>query len=213
MRWGMVIDTNRCIGCYACMIACKEEHFLPPEVFFSRLLIGEEGKYPNVKKINFPVLCNHCKDAACVEVCPTEATRKREDGIVSIDYDKCVGCRSCLIACPYQQRTFLRKVLEYYPGQGLTEYEEFGRGKYQENVMLKCTFCMDRIDHGLSKGLKPGVDVEATPACVNVCPAKARVFGDLDEPDSEINVLIAEKKAEPIHPEFDTDPSVFYIKH
>ena len=107
MRWGMVIDTLRCIACYGCVFACKEENFIPAGVFFNRVLIGEEGKFPFVKKINFPILCSHCLEAACVDVCPTGATTKREDGIVFVDFDKCVGCRSCVIACPYQQRTYL----------------------------------------------------------------------------------------------------------
>ena len=211
MRWGMVIDTNRCIGCYGCMIACKEENFLPPGVFFCRVLIGEEGKYPHVRKINFPVICNHCKDAPCVEACPTGATTKRQDGIVLVDYDKCMGCRACILACPYQQRTYLGKIREYYPGQGFTPYEDFIKKRYQEKVVVKCDFCSARVDSGLKKALRPGKDIEATPACVNICPAIARVFGDMDDPDSEINILIAEKKAMQIHPEFETDPSVYEI--
>ena len=102
IRWGMVIDLQRCIGCYSCQISCKMEHFLPPNIFWNRVLIGEKGKYPSVTKIIMPTICNHCTDAACVEVCPTGATQIRDDGIVHIDYDQCVGCRSCLIACPYQ---------------------------------------------------------------------------------------------------------------
>jgi phenylacetyl-CoA:acceptor oxidoreductase subunit 1 len=212
MHWGMVIDTNRCIACYGCVIACKEENFVPAGVFFNRVLIGEEGKYPNVVKINLPVLCNHCKEAPCVEACPSGATKRREDGIVFIDYDQCVGCRTCLIACPYQQRTYVDKIHEYYPGQGFTKYEEFVKDFFPTKVTVKCTFCMDRIDEGLRRGLKPGVDNEATPACVIACPSRARVFGDLDDPNSEVSALISEKRGEQIHPEFETDPSVYYIR-
>jgi len=106
-RWGMVIDVKRCIACWGCTIACKEEHFLPPGVFFNRVLIGETGKFPSSSKLIYPILCNHCSEAACVEACPTGATYIREDGIVEVDDDKCVGCRACLVSCPYQQRTYL----------------------------------------------------------------------------------------------------------
>ena len=214
-RWGMVIDLRRCVGCYSCMVACKQEHFLPPEMFWNRLLIGETGKYPAVTKQMFPVLCNHCKEAACLKVCPTGATTRREDGIVTVDYDECVGCRYCVIACPYQQRTLYKDPkTEYFPKQGFTPYEVLGRKlyPYQPGTILKCTFCVEKIDAGIKKGLKPGIDREATPACVITCPARARYFGDLDDPESEVSRMIIEKKAAPLHPEFDTEPSVYYIK-
>lgn len=213
-RWGMVINLNKCIGCYACMIACKQEHFLPPEVFWARVLIGESGKYPTVRKLIYPVLCNHCEEAACVDVCPTGATTKQEDGIVVIDYDRCVGCRYCIMACPYQQRTFCSDAKkQYFPNQELTELEITGRKLYplQEGTVVKCNFCLERIDEGVERGLKPGTDREATPACVIACPAKARYFGNLDDPTSEVSVLISEKKAFQLHPEFGTKPSVYYI--
>ena len=171
-RWGMVIDLKRCIGCYACMVSCKQEHFLPPDVFWSRVVVGETGKYPTVAKQMYPVLCNHCEDAICVRVCPTGATSKRDDGAVVIDYDQCVGCRYCLVACPYQQRTFLSQQKEYFPGQGLTPYEVLGRMlfPYQKGTVVKCTFCSERLEAGVREGLRPGVDRDATPACVSCLP-------------------------------------------
>lgn len=212
-RFGMVIDVGKCIGCNSCVITCKQENFAPPGVFFNRILVGETGKFPKVRKEMYPVMCNHCEEAACVKVCPSGATIKRQDGIVIVDDTKCIGCRYCLIACPYQQRTFIKEIKEYYPGQGLTDYEIFGKGKYQEGVVVKCTFCVERVERGLKKGLKPGIDREATPACVNICPARARYFGDLDDPESEVAKLIVEKKASQLHPEFGTNPSVYYITH
>ncbi len=212
----MVIDLKRCVGCYACMISCKQEHFLPPLLFWNRVLIGEIGEYPSVRKLIYPVLCNHCLDAPCVEVCPTGATTKREDGIVVIDYEQCMGCRSCLMACPYQQRSYYGdEGSGYFPGQGLTPYEELGRDwrKYKKRTVLKCDFCCERIDRGLQRGLEPGVDKEATPACVLACPANARSFGDLDDPDSKVAPLIRGKKGAPLHPEFGTNPSVYYLDY
>ena len=210
-RWGMLIDTHKCVGCYSCMVSCKEENFLPPDVFWTRVLIGETGKYPRVTKHIYPVQCNHCEDPPCVPVCPTGATYIRDDGIVSMHYDKCLGCRYCLIACPYQQRTFLKEIKEYYPGQGMTEYEQFGEGRFQKGTVVKCNFCEDRIDAGIEKGMKPGVDRDATPACVISCTANAKVFGDLDDPESKVSRMIAEKKAVQLLPERGTNPRVFYV--
>jgi phenylacetyl-CoA:acceptor oxidoreductase subunit 1 len=213
-KWGLVIDLRKCIACYSCMIACKQEHFLPPGMFWSRVLIGETGAYPTVTKQMYPVGCNHCKEAACVKACPTTATTRREDGIVIIDANKCVGCRYCLIACPYQQRTFYADDnKEYFPGQGFTEYEVMGRHLYplQTGTVVKCNFCAERVDSGIKKGLKPGLDREATPACVITCAPKARYFGDLDDPNSEVSMLIKEKRAFQLHPEYGTDPSIYYV--
>lgn len=214
-RYGMVIDVKRCIGCFSCMIVCKQEHFLPPGINWNRVLLGEKGKYPQVSKQIYPVLCNHCKEAPCVEVCPTEASSQREDGIVTVDSDKCIGCRYCIIACPYQQRALNDGGQKgHFPGQGLTELEMIGKELYplQTGTVVKCNFCAERIDEGMSKGLEPGIDREATPACVNTCPSKARIFGKLDDPSSKISVLIRQRKGYQLHPELDTEPSVYYIE-
>jgi phenylacetyl-CoA:acceptor oxidoreductase 27-kDa subunit len=214
-RYGMVIDLKKCVSCYACMIACKQEHFLPPNVFWSRLLVTETGEYPRVRKVTYPILCNHCKEAVCVDVCPSGASTRRDDGIVTINPDTCVGCQYCVLACPYQQRTYHKdNKKDYFPGQGKTEMEALGQKIYplQPGTVVKCNFCKERIDEGIKKGLKPGVDREATPACVNTCMTKARHFGDLNDPESNVSVLIQERNGHPLHPEFGTDPSVFYIE-
>jgi Fe-S-cluster-containing dehydrogenase component len=212
MRWGMLINLTKCVGCYACVVKCKQEHFLPPGVMWGRVLTSETGIYPNVTKHAYPVLCNHCQEAKCVDVCPTGATQRREDGIVWVDANTCVGCRYCLVACPYQARTYYSERREYYPGQGFTEFEKLGERLYphQTGTVLKCDFCKERIDAGLERGLKPGVDREATPVCVITCPAKARYFGDLDDPNSEVSLLIRKWQAVPLHPEYGTEPSVYY---
>ena len=214
MRWGMAIELKRCVGCNECILACKAEHFLPPDIFWNRVLIGESGKYPQVTKLIYNVRCNQCADPACVKVCPTGATQQREDGIVWVDEDKCVGCRYCMVACPYQMRSMYEDGnAQYFPGQELTEHEKVGKDLYphQPGVVQKCVFCKERIDSGMALGLTPGVDREATPACVINCPTKAIHFGDLDDPNSEIDRVIKEKHGHPFHPEFDTDPSIFYI--
>ena len=214
MKWGMVIEQKRCIGCNACVLACKAEHFLPPEILWNRVLIAETGKYPTVNKLIYSIRCNHCQEPKCVEACPTGATQQREDGIVWVDENECVGCRYCMIACPYQARSFYEDGdKEYFPGQGLTEHEKIGKLLYphQVGVVQKCIFCKERIDEGLAKGLKPGIDRDATPACVISCPTTAIHFGDLDDSYSEISRLIKEKKGKPFHPEYGTEPSIYYI--
>ncbi|RJR47953.1 MAG: 4Fe-4S dicluster domain-containing protein [Desulfobacteraceae bacterium] len=206
----MAINLTKCVGCYACVIACKTEHFLPRDVSWNRVAIFEaEG----INKQIYPTLCNHCTEPPCVEVCPTGATSQQEDGIVWVDSDKCIGCRSCMMACPYQVRVFNEKPKEYFPGQGLTPYEEMREKLYplQPGTVSKCIFCRERIQEGLSKGEKPGVDREATPACVNACPAKARIFGDLDDPESAVSIAIRIGRGYQLKPDAGTDPCVYYI--
>jgi phenylacetyl-CoA:acceptor oxidoreductase subunit 1 len=214
MRWGMVINLMKCTRCHACIAACRIEHFLPMGMNWPRL-IAWETDVPGEELTTIPVRCNQCKDAPCVEVCPAEATKKREDGIVYVDNDICVGCRYCIIACPYQNRTFFSRDKDpgYFPGYERTRFEKAGRKIYPHTAGTteKCDFCMERIDAGLAKGLVPGKDREATPACVNACQARALTFGDLDDPESEVSKLIKEKNAFQLHPEYGTDPSVYYI--
>ena len=213
MRWGMLINLVKCVGCNTCVVKCQQEHFLPPDVLWGRLLISETGGYPRATKHVYPVLCNHCADPKCVDACPTQATKRRPDGIVWVDADKCVGCRYCVLACPYQARTYYSKENECYPGQGFTGFEQMGKELYphQINTAVKCNFCLERVDSGTKRGLRPGVDREATPVCVNICPAKARYFGDLDDPASEISLLIRKWRPVQLHSEFGTDPSVCYV--
>lgn len=214
MRWGMVIDLTKCVRCYACIAACRIEHFLPMGISWPRLMALETGG-ENPAVSTYSMRCNQCAEAPCVDVCPTGATQRRDDGIVWVDQDKCVGCRYCIIACPYQNRSFLSndKDKGFFPGKTKTDFEKAGKKLYdhQTGTTEKCNFCMERIDAGLAKGLKPGVDRDATPACVNTCPAQALTFGDLDDPDSEISKLIREKNGFQLHPEYGTDPSVYFI--
>ncbi len=199
MRYGLVIDLKRCIGCNACTMACKAENGTPPGIWWSKVMVKEVGKYPNTSISYTPMLCMHCADAACVNVCPTGATYRRPDGIVAVDYNKCMGCKYCEISCPYGARSSVPAITGYYPDRGLTPYEQVMYQKHQAGVVEKCTFCMHRVDQGLQ------------PACVATCPAYARFFGDLDDPNSEVSRLIAQRHGQTLKPELGTQPSVYYL--
>jgi phenylacetyl-CoA:acceptor oxidoreductase subunit 1 len=216
MKWAMVIDLARCVRCYGCVVACRIEHFLPMGTDWPRLVAFEPEKNGTPPVVStYPVRCNQCGKAPCVDVCPTGATYKRQDGIVAVDQDRCVGCRYCVVACPYQNRGFLAKSKDrgFFPGDGLTDFEKAGKRVYphQHGTTEKCNFCMERIDAGLARGLRPGTDREATPACVNTCQAGALTFGDLDDAGSTISTLIREKGGAQLHPEYGTLPSLYYV--
>jgi phenylacetyl-CoA:acceptor oxidoreductase subunit 1 len=142
-------------------------------------------------------------------VCPTTATKQRADGIVTIDYDLCIGCSYCAVACPYQAR-YKVDAAHYAYGEA-SESEALRHDKARIGVATKCTFCVDRIDAGLAKGLKPGVDPEATPACVNACSSLALAFGDGDDPQSNVSQLLAESQHFRMHEELGTAPGFFYL--
>ena len=199
MRLGMVIDLKRCMGCYGCQMSCKAEHGTPPGVFFGRLLKREEGHYPLPRRILLPVLCNHCSDAPCVEVCPTEASYYAENGIVDIDTDKCVGCRACMMACPYNTGYFHDERRHYFREAGPTPYEEARSERHPVGVVMKCNWCRERLAEGKD------------PACVANCAAKARTFGDLADPNSTVSRLIKERAGFTLHPEAGTGPNVYYL--
>ncbi|MCZ7562907.1 MAG: 4Fe-4S dicluster domain-containing protein [Burkholderiales bacterium] len=199
MRLGMVIDLKRCMACYGCQMSCKAEHGTPPGVFFARVLKREEGHYPTPRMLFLPVLCNHCSDAPCVSACPTGASHYAEHGIVDIDKDKCVGCRACMMACPYNNRYFHDERRYYFGEAGPTPYEEICSDRHPEGVVMKCNFCRHRLAEGKD------------PACVANCAAKARTIGDLDDPNSTVSRLIKERGGFTLHPEAGTGPNVYYL--
>lgn len=202
MRYGLLIDLKKCIGCNACTVACKVAHAAPPGVFLSKVLVEENGSYPHPKVTYLPTLCMHCEDAPCVAICPTAATKKREDGIVTVDPDACIGCRSCMAACPYGARTFLDEDPKpYFPGAAHTPFEEAVQARYgyRKGIVVKCDLCVDRVDEGKE------------PACVQSCITGARVFGDLDDPQSQVAQRIAMGDATQLAPERGTKPSVYYV--
>ncbi|NWG32962.1 MAG: 4Fe-4S dicluster domain-containing protein [Chloroflexi bacterium] len=204
----MVVNLDQCIGCEYCMRACTATNDVNAEEPWN-IVIPEKTSAGHTFFLSRP--CLHCQNAPCVEVCPVKATYHREDGLVVMDYDRCIGCRYCQIACPYDARRFnwedrSDEENPYVPAWGTPEVERRPRG-----VVEKCTFCIHRIDAGLEKGLKPGVDREATPACVNICPVGARVFGDLNDPDSRVSQLIASNPTFRLRDELGTNASVYYI--
>ena len=199
MKLGLVIDLDTCVGCNACAVACKQWNTSgttgpltdfepygkdPTGVWFNRIRNYEVGNYPNSKTVHFPMSCMHCDDAACVTVCPTGASYKREeDGIVLVDQDKCMGCNYCAWACPYGARELDR----------------------EDGVMKKCTLCVDRIyDQNLPED-------ERKPACVMTCPSHARYFGDFDDPNSEVSVISRERNGEQLMPELGYEPVNKYL--
>ena len=204
-RYGMVIDTKKCVGCHVCAMACKTENNLPNDVWWNRIFTdngGEmgfdmvRGSYPDNLQFGYvPVACQHCENPACVKVCPVGATYKDpETGVVRQDYDKCIGCRMCIAACPYTGvRSFNWEEPKYAIGQDMGDADV---PKHQKHTVEKCTMCW----HRLAKGKQP--------ACVEVCPARVRYFGD---PDSEVSKLIREREYMQLLPEKGTKPSVYYL--
>jgi phenylacetyl-CoA:acceptor oxidoreductase 27-kDa subunit len=208
-RWAMLADLRRCVGCQTCTAACKHANATPPGVQWRRVLDVEVGEYPQVRRAFVPVGCMHCDDPPCMHVCPSTATRKRADGIVTIDYDLCIGCAYCAVACPYQARYKTDAPSFAYGQPTLAELERLEEKRL--GVATKCTFCVERIDAGLEKGLKPGLDPEATPACVNSCIAQALHFGDVEDPASNVSQLLAENQFFRMHEELGTGPRFYYL--
>ena len=179
-RFAIVLDTNRCIDCKACTVACKAENNVPLGSENHRNWVTEEelqGAYPNLGQSYTPGQCMHCANTPCNHVCPTSATGVNRDGIVTVDDDKCIGCKYCMTACPYDAR--------YY--------------NEETKAVDKCTFCSHRIYTG------------RLPACVETCPTKVRVFGDLNDPKSEVSLLLAKRRFRVQKPEKGTKPYLFYL--
>ena len=209
-RYVMVIDLRKCVGCQTCTAACKHTNATPPGVQWRQVLDMEQGEYPDVKRTFVPVGCMHCADPPCMHVCPSTATGQRADGLVTIDYDLCIGCGACAVACPYQARHITKRAEFAYGGEPMAnELAQFDEKRI--NVATKCTFCVDRIDLAEEKGLTPGIDPEVTPACVNSCIADALHFGDKDDPESNVSKMIAETENFRMHEELGTDPGIYYI--
>ena len=177
MRYGFVIDQRRCIGCHACTVACKEENRVPLGAFRTWVKYIERGVFPNTRRYFSVLRCNHCDAAPCVTICPTVALYRRADGIVDFDGERCIGCKSCMQACPYD-------ALYIDP---------------DTQTAAKCNYCAHRVEVGLE------------PACVIVCPERAIIAGDLDDPASPIATIVAREPVQVRKAEQGTRPKVFYL--
>lgn len=188
VRYAMVIDTRRCSGCQACAIACKTEFEVPLGMFRSWVEHVEVGSFPNTERRMLPRLCNQCSKPPCVDVCPTDpkATEKLDNGIVIVHNDRCIGCAKCAEACPYDSR-----FMNPFKGDAM---KTAGNG-----AVDKCDFCQHRISQGVE------------PSCVNTCPGRARIFGDLNDPSSAVAKLVENNETTVLLRGKKTKPSVFYI--
>lgn len=176
-RLGMLIDLSTCVGCNACAVACKMENETPTDCFNTWVESWDTGAYPDVRRANLPKLCNHCEDAPCQSVCPTGATYTTAEGVVLVDHERCIGCKYCMAACPFQVRWHDERTGE----------------------VSKCTFCHHRTSQGMQ------------PKCVSTCITNSRLFGDLNDPDSDISRRLAGADAERLHAELDGDVAVYYL--
>ncbi|MFC6974819.1 4Fe-4S dicluster domain-containing protein [Halomicroarcula sp. GCM10025709] len=208
-RWGMVIDLQKCVGCDSCTVACKAENRTPPGVSYNVVMEEEHGEFPEVTRTNVPRPCMQCENPPCVQVCPVSATYKMDNGVVNVDYDRCIGCRYCMIACPYGARYF--DFGENYDDEvdeaGEVTSPEYGvdRGKREGDEspvgnVRKCSFCTHRLERG------------EEPACVETCVGDARNMGDLDDPDSEVSEMADSSRAFQLKESEGTDPNVYYLK-
>jgi molybdopterin-containing oxidoreductase family iron-sulfur binding subunit len=217
-RYGMVVDTRRCVGCKACMVACKAENKTPPGVSYTVVVENGFGERPGDRPLFMTKPCFHCDEPPCTKVCPVGATFKRkQDGIVVVDYDRCIGCRYCIVACPYQAR--YADFGENYPvieektpyaGVPSPEYRQFRKrekGKSPEGNARKCTFCLHLQDENGQYNKAAG----RWPACAKTCTGHAIHFGDFNDPDSDVSQLLAQRQPVRLKEELGTAPNVYYL--
>jgi molybdopterin-containing oxidoreductase family iron-sulfur binding subunit len=228
----MVIDLTKCTGCQACSTACQMENNRLPGENYQDVLYYTEHKQPTPSLKWFPRPCMHCEEPSCMHVCPTKATFKTEDGVVLIDWNKCIGCKYCMIACPYGVRFYTDEkpliepnIKDVFKGTGDLSWNPPYKGPQQDNahgvgiqphgVVSKCTFCY----HKISKVPKGTADLsnenaavrEFVPACVRTCAPTARYFGDLDNPNSEVSRLISDRRGTRLLEHTGNKPQVYYL--
>jgi molybdopterin-containing oxidoreductase family iron-sulfur binding subunit len=203
---GMVIDKKRCIACHTCSVACKVENNLPNNVWYNQVInVGGDqrdspsGTYPNLKMLAYTYACQHCAAPACLAVCPAEAIIKREsDGLVAQDNEKCIGCKLCITACPYTDvRTFIESEPTYHIDFAVGDIDA---PSHTIGTVEKCTLCMHRVDRG------------EQPACIEVCPGRARTFGDINDSNSDVSKKIASREYSQLLIEKGTSPSVYFLE-
>ena len=225
-RWGMVIDLDKCTGCQACTLACQAENNVPfagPEAtrlgrskHWQDVMVdsGKEAEGAAFDVQFIPRPCMHCEDPPCVTVCPVGATYIDDEGIVRMDYDRCIGCRYCTTACPYAVRYFNWRAPEYPAGHEV--YLNPNVPVRPVGVVEKCTFCIHGVEQAKREATADrreltDADVVMLPACNEACPASARYFGDLDDPDSTVSRLASSPRAFKLLEDLGTEPKVVYL--
>ena len=217
-----LIDQKRCMGCRACVAACATENYFTPDAPWNFMVEYEVGAYPAVKKIYNTMNCMHCEAPPCKAACDAmgaKAISKNQFGVVLIDYNKCVGCGNCVTVCPYGTINLNRELRDLNPGLGkagaetIPAKDRHPTHRKKPRVAEKCTFCAHKLDKAVADGKVNliGVTQEYTPACDIVCPTQARVFGDIDDPNSEISKRIAATGAKQLKTKFGTGPQVYYV--
>lgn len=199
-RLGMLIDAGTCAGCFSCVYACKLQNATPSSTYWCKIHKNEKGTYPDSQMIVLPHSCMHCQDAPCVTNCPTGASAHNADGLVMVDYGVCIGCGTCLDACPYGARTLNEEAQSapYFEGCEQTPFEAARCNEHVAGVVDKCIMCYGRTQEG------------GQPACVATCISGCRWYGDLNDPESEISKMIVELGAKPLFESLGTNPSVYF---
>lgn len=217
-----LIDQKRCMGCRACLAACATENHFTPDAPWNVMVEYEVGTYPKVSKIYNTIGCMHCEQPACKAACDSvgaKAISKNAFGVVLIDYDKCIGCGYCAAVCPYGVPQLNAEVAQLSPGKEKMGAETIAYAdrhpthRKQAKVAEKCTFCSHKLDRAVADGKidRIGKDQAYTPSCDLVCPTQARMFGDLDDPSSEISLRIKATGAKQLKTQFGTAPQVYYV--
>lgn len=221
-RYAMVIDLRRCIGCESCTVACKVENNVPNDysgqpgrkILWNEVLAEEKRDYPYTDRDYRPRPCFHCDKPSCVQVCPVGATYKDEErGLVLQRYDRCIGCRYCTVACPYGARYFNWLAPEW-PEERQGAFNPDVEMRYK-GIVEKCTFCIHKIkaaEEAAKNENREIRDGEIKPACVLTCMGKARFFGDLNDPESEVSRLVRSGRAYRLEENLGNEAKVFYLK-
>jgi Fe-S-cluster-containing dehydrogenase component len=222
-RWGMVIDLDRCTGCAACEVACKNENNIPtvsPEtahmgraMSWMKVLAQEHGDFPDTSVEFLPRPCMHCDNPPCTRVCPVGATYINDEGLVAQIYAQCIGCRYCANACPYTVKYFNWYEPEWAESE--LQYLNPDVSVRPKGVVEKCTFCHHRLQKAREQARLEDRELreeDYQPACAEICPTRAIVFGDLDHPGHRVSMLKDDPRAFRVMEDLGTEPKVYYLR-